>query len=190
MDLNIKGTKVFDDIYKAYNKMSVDESGKLSKAYRLIVSYGSSRSSKTYSIMQLFSIILLNRKNFKITVWRDTRVNAVATVMEDFKSVILSDIILQQNFVHNKKDATYLCKKTKSIIHFMGTDDVSKVLGMKQDISFFNEISHFTEEVYLQIAQRTSETIFSDYNPSGETILDGLFYDTLYHNKKMYPKNR
>jgi PBSX family phage terminase large subunit len=174
LDLNIKGTKVFDDIYKAYNKMSVDESGKLSKAYRLIVSYGSSRSSKTYSIMQLFSIILLNRKNFKITVWRDTRVNAVATVMEDFKSVILSDIILQQNFVHNKKDATYLCKKTKSIIHFMGTDDVSKVLGMKQDISFFNEISHFTEEVYLQIAQRTSETIFSDYNPSGETILDGF----------------
>jgi PBSX family phage terminase large subunit len=174
LELNIKGTKVFDDIYKAYNKMSVGDAGKLVSAFRLIVSYGSSRSSKTYSIMQLFSIILLNRKHFKITVWRDTRVNAVATVMEDFKSVILSDPILQQNFIHNKKDATYLCKKTQSIIHFMGTDDIGKVLGMKQDISFFNEISHFTEEVYLQIAQRTTETMFSDYNPSGETILDGF----------------
>jgi phage terminase large subunit len=172
MTLDLQVTKVFSDIYDAYNKLVVNDSGELVKAYRLIVSYGSSRSSKTYSIMQLFALILLKRKNFKITVWRATRVDAIATVLEDFKAVLLSDSYLYSAFTYNKKDATFHCKRSNSIIHFAGTDVVSKVLGMRQDISFFNEISHFSKDVYLQIAQRTSETIFSDYNPSGETILD------------------
>tara|TARA_R110000764_G_scaffold105438_1_gene191112 strand:+ start:2148 stop:3488 length:1341 start_codon:yes stop_codon:yes gene_type:complete len=167
MNLNFKVTKVFDDIYKAYNTYL---EGK--RRYRLIIAYGSSRSSKSVSIMQLFAILLLTRKNFKITVWRETRVTAVATVMEDFKKLLTSDPILGMEFVHNKKDASFVCKKTQSIIYFSGTDQTSKVLGMYQDISFFNEISEFTEEVYLQIAQRTQETIFSDYNPSGVTFLD------------------
>lgn len=167
MDLDINVTKVFSDIKKAYES-ELDGA----KKYRLIVSYGSSRSSKTYSIMQLFALILLSRKSFKITVWRDTRVNAIATVLEDFKDVISSDMFLYGQFTYNKKDATFVCKSSNSIIHFMGTDDIGKVLGMKQNISFFNEISHFSKDVYLQIAQRTSEAIFSDYNPSGDTILD------------------
>ena len=78
---------------------------------------------------------------------------------------------MPNSFTTRKMRRLY-AKKTGSIIHFMGTDDTRKVLGMRQDISFFNEISHFSEEVYKQVAQRTAETIFSDYNPSSETILD------------------
>lgn len=177
MKLNFKVTKVFDDIYKAYNTFV---EGK--RLYRLIIAYGSSRSSKSVSIMQLFAILLLTRKNLKITVWRETRVTAVATVMEDFKKLLQTDPALGLEFVHNKKDASFVCKKTKSIIYFSGTDQTSKVLGMYQDISFFNEISEFSEEVYLQIAQRTQETIFSDYNPSGVTFLDNYIHkeDTIF----------
>lgn len=166
MDFSV--TKVFDSIYNAYSALGVDGE----KKYRLIVAYGSSRSSKSVSIMQLFAILLLTRKKLKITVWRETRVTAVATVLEDFKKLLMDNPSLDIEFVYNKKDASFVCKKTKSVIYFSGTDQTSKVLGMYQDISFFNEISEFSEEVYLQIAQRTQETIFSDYNPSGETFLD------------------
>jgi len=174
MKIDLKATKVFDDVNEAYSRLTVNSVGEMVKRYRLIVSYGSSRSSKTYSIMQLFAIILVKRKNFKITVWRGTRVDAVATVMEDFKAVLLQTPFFGNDFVLNKKDATFTSKSSGSVIHFMGTDDTQKVLGMRQDISFFNEISHFSREVYLQVAQRTSETMFSDYNPSGVTILDGF----------------
>lgn len=160
--MKFKVSKTFDAIYKAYS--ALDEHGK--NLYRLIVAYGSSRSGKSYSIMQLFCIILMTKKNYKITVWRGTRVDAVGTILEDFKSVISENAILYSKFVYNKKDATFTCKATGSVIHFMGTDVISKVLGMAQDISFFNEISHFSEEVFLQIKQRTTDLIFSDFNPS------------------------
>ena len=111
MKLDLKVTKVFNDIYQAYNRMAVDASGKLVRKYRLIVSYGSSRSSKTYSIMQLFVLIMMKHKNFKITVWRATRVDAVATVLEDFRSVITDDAWLNAQFIHNKKDATFVRKE-------------------------------------------------------------------------------
>ena len=67
--MQFKVSRTFDAIWKAYQ----------SGFYRLIVAYGSSRSGKSYSIMQLFCIIILTRKNYKITVWRGTRVDAVAT---------------------------------------------------------------------------------------------------------------
>jgi len=159
--MTFKVSKTFDGIYEAYT----------SNLYRLIVAYGSSRSGKSYSIMQLFCMILMQKKNYKITVWRGTRVDAVGTILEDFKSVISTDPYLYQRFVFNKKDATFTCKKTSSIIHFMGTDVISKVLGMTQDISFFNEISHFSEDVFLQIKQRTTDLIFSDFNPSREFFI-------------------
>lgn len=160
MTLDLKVSKTFDDIYEAY-----------AKRYRLIVAYGSSRSGKTYSIMQLFCILLMSRKSFKITVWRATRIDAIATVLEDFKAVVETDPLIDQQFIYNKKDATFTHVKTRSVIHFMGTDKIGKVLGMRQDISFFNEISHFKEDVYKQIAQRTTETIFSDYNPSRDFFI-------------------
>jgi PBSX family phage terminase large subunit len=159
--MNFKVSLTFDAIYKAY----------MSGFYRLIVAFGSSRSGKSYSIMQLFCMILMQKKNYKITVWRGTRVDAVATILEDFKSVISENAILYSKFVYNKKDATFTCKATGSVIHFMGTDVISKVLGMTQDISFFNEISHFSEEVFLQIKQRTKDVIFSDYNPSSSFFI-------------------
>lgn len=159
--MKFKVSRTFDAIYAAY----------ISGLYRLIVAFGSSRSGKSYSIMQLFCILLMQRTNYKITVWRGTRVDAVATILEDFKSVISENAELYAKFVYNKKDATFTCKKTGSVIHFMGTDVISKVLGMGQNISFFNEISHFSEEVFLQIKQRTSDVIFSDYNPSREFFI-------------------
>ena len=155
-------SETFDMINKAYS----------SGLYRLIVAYGSSRSGKSFSIMQLFCIILMTKKNYKITAWRGTRVDAVATILEDFKNVLESNSELNDSFIFNKKDATFKCKDTGSIIHFSGTDVISKVLGMAQNISFFNEISHFSEEVFLQINQRTSDLVFSDYNPSREFFIN------------------
>lgn len=159
--MRFKVSLTFDAIYRAY----------ISGRYRLIVAYGSSRSGKSYSIMQLFVLIMLSKRNYKITVWRGTRVDAIATILEDFKDIVEGDVYLNKMFRYNKKDATFTCVKTNSIIYFMGTDVISKVLGMKQHISFFNEISHFSEDVFLQIKQRTKDLIFSDYNPSREFFI-------------------
>jgi PBSX family phage terminase large subunit len=145
--------------------------------YRQIVSMGGSRSSKTYSILQILMLVMLSRHRIKITVWRDTKVVCRATVMEDFKKIILFDYNTYKKFKENKQLGKFVYKPTNSEIIFEGADSVGKVLGGAQDISYFNEVTEFAKPVYLQITQRTAETIFCDYNPSKDFWLEDYRHD-------------
>jgi len=160
--MNINVTEAFDDIYTAYTELKP----------RQIVAWGGSRSSKTFSILQLFILLLKSKPNLKITVWRDTRITCRSTVMDDFNIILWSDDNLYREFSANKTTGTYKHKETGSRIIFEGADQIGKVLGMTQDIAYFNEVSEFSEEVYLQITQRTADTIFCDYNPSKNFFLE------------------
>lgn len=169
--MDLKCTEVFGDVYEHYQMLSnqqVQENKftEPKRRYRQIVAYGGSRSSKSWSILQIFVILLSTNKNFKITCWRNEKVTCRSTIMEDFKNILYSDINLYNLFTENKAKGSFTHKKTGSVIIFEGGDSIGKVLGMTQHISFFNEITEFNEDVYLQITQRTSQTIFADYNPS------------------------
>ena len=142
------------------------------KKYRQIVSMGGSRSSKTFSILQLLMLIMMSRKNIKITVWRDTKVVCRATALEDFKNIIMADYGIFKKFKENKQSGKFTYLPTGSEIVFEGADSVGKVLGGAQDFSYFNEITEFSKPVYLQITQRTAETVFADYNPSKDFWLE------------------
>lgn len=145
-----------------------------SRKYRQIVLYGGTRSSKTYSLMQGMVMELLTRKGIRITVWRNEKVTCRGTVMEDFADIINSNTMLSSVFIENKAKGTFTNKLNGSKIIFEGADSPGKVLGMKQTISIFNEITEFSEPVYLQITQRTEETIFADFNPSKKFWFDRM----------------
>ena len=154
--MKLQVTKVFGKLKNLY------DSGK----YRQLVLYGSSRSSKSWSILQLFVSLLLSKNHFRITVWRNEGTVCRSTVMTDFRNILLKDVFLYNSFIENKSRGEFVCKATGSIIQFQGADSIGKVLGLAQDISFFNEVTEFKKDVYLQITQRTAETVFCDYNPS------------------------
>jgi PBSX family phage terminase large subunit len=120
---------------------------------------------------------LLERNNIRITCWRAEKVTCRSTILEDFKNILYADPYLYNAFVENKAKAQFTSKDTGSSIIFEGGDSIGKVLGMTQTISFFNEITEFNKDVYLQITQRTSETIFVDYNPSKSFWLDSYRHD-------------
>ena len=145
--------------------------------YRQIVSYGGSRSSKSYSILQLLMLELIHRRNIKITVWRNVKLTCRSTVMEDFQNIIMFDRRIQSEFKENKQLGTFTYKPTGSKIVFEGADSIGKVLGGAQDISFFNEVTEFSKEVYLQITQRTSGKVICDYNPSKDFWLEKYRFD-------------
>jgi PBSX family phage terminase large subunit len=166
------------------------------EGYRQIVSMGGSRSSKSYSILQILMLEMITRDNIKITVWRDTKVTCRATVMEDFENIIMFDQNVYRKFKKNKQTGTYTYKPTGSRIIFEGADNIGKVLGGAQDISFFNEVTEFSKDVYLQITQRTSDRIFCDYNPSKEFWLedyrndpDTVFIHSDFRKNAFCPEN-
>jgi len=154
--MNIQATPVFHKIKGIYD----------ARTHRQIVAMGGSRSSKSWSILQLFVTLLVSRSRLRITVWRNLKNVCRSTVMKDFQNILYSDFGIYNAFIENKLEGKFTCKLTGSEIIFEGSDSVGKVLGMTQHISFFNEVTEFNEDVYLQITQRTSESIFADYNPS------------------------
>lgn len=142
-----------------------NEDNYLDKNIRYVVNSGGSRSSKTYSILQLFSLILLQKKNYKISCYRNLRVDCIDTCGQDFRNIMYSTG-LHVKFTHNVKEAKWTCKETGSAIYFAGTEKIHKALGQQNDIIFLNEISEFSQDVFNQLDQRTRDKVFIDYNPS------------------------
>lgn len=182
----LKVSDTFKKTYEAFHK----------KGVRQLVSMGGSRSSKSYSILQMLMIELRTRKNIKITCWRNTKTTCRATILEDFENIIMYDEADFKNWVHNKQSGTFTYKTTSSKIVFEGADSIGKVLGGQQNISFFNEVTEFSKEVYLQITQRTSEKIICDYNPSKDFWMesyrhapDSIFIRTNFTNNAFCPPN-
>jgi len=151
-------TPVFEANYKAYE----------SKKYRAICNEGSSRSSKTYSEMQLAAYISLYPEIFggkEISVVSPSLPHLKKGARKDFL-----DISIEWNFFNendfNRTDNKYQFKK--GYVEFFGVDDAKKVRGPGRDILIINEANLISFETYTQLALRTRETIFLDYNPADE----------------------
>ena len=85
--------------------------------------------------------------------------------MRDFDNILVSAGIIPDS-VKNKTDHYY--KIGKCIIEFFGTDNLAKVHGPRRDILFVNEANHIKHDIYVQLAIRTRDKIFIDFNPTSE----------------------
>jgi PBSX family phage terminase large subunit len=165
--MNFQVTNVFKKNEKA-----------IADGYRYIINSGGSRSSKSYSICQLLVIMCLTNKNYKISCFRNLRIDCIGTIGEDIKAIIASEPTLQSQFTYNIKDGIWKCKTSSSTIHLQGSEKLSKALGMKNNLLYLNEISEFSKEVFDALDQRTTDLVLVDYNPSKE------FYIESYRNNK------
>jgi len=106
----------------------------------LIVNQGGTRSSKSYSIMQLLlEIALASEKKLIISVVSQHLPHLKLGVMRDFDSILLSRGIIPDNIKH--KSENYY-RVGKSIIEFFGVDNLGKVHGPARDIIFINEANY------------------------------------------------
>jgi phage terminase large subunit len=133
--------------------------------YRVIANQGSTRSSKTYSICQLLALISLAQKK-SITVCSPSLPHLKRGAMRDMIAILqLMGIYKESN--HNKTDCIYRFP-TGSYIEFFGTEDAGKVRGPGRNILFVNEANLIDFGIYKQLALRTTDQIFIDFNPADE----------------------
>ena len=148
---------VTDVFVKNYDALQTDK--------RFIVNQGGSRSSKTWSIAQLFLKLLFTEKNCLLTVCRKTLPALRASAMRDFFGIMVdAGVYRVEN--HNKTELTYTYKTNE--IEFISIDQPQKVRGRKRRHLWMNEANEFTYEDFRQLNIRTEEKIFMDYNPSDE----------------------
>lgn len=130
----------------------------------LIVNQGGTRSSKSYSIMQLLMLIAVKSKvPLIISVCSQSLPHLKLGVMRDFDKILLSYGIIP-DAIKNKTENYY--KVGKCIIEFFGVDNLGKVHGPARDILFINEGNYIKGEIYTQLAIRTKRTVFVDFNPT------------------------
>lgn len=152
-------TSVFDRNLEAYNAKK-----------RYIVNKGSTRSSKTYSQLQLlFLIAELSTKPKVISIVSESMPHLKKGCIRDFTEILQKEGKWNENN-WNATDKIY--KINKSIIEFFSADNPSKVHGPSRNILYLNECINIEYEIYRQLAIRTTETIFLDCNPSFEFWLD------------------
>lgn len=152
----IKNTPVFDANEQAY----------FSKQYRVIANQGSTRSSKTYSIVQLL-IGIAAKYTKSISIVSPSLPHIKKGARRDFLEILETHDLFNENDF-NMTDQIYTFPKTGSYVEFFGAEDSGKVRGPGRDILFVNEANLLPLRTYTQLALRTKETIFIDFNPADD----------------------
>lgn len=171
MIYDLQMTIVFFKNLEALNARNEDGSRK----YKYIINQGSSRSSKTYSLIDLFDYKARTTTNQRYTVWRDTKTDCKKTVLTDMLKHHRNTNRYQVGYKFNKTESilTYEHAKGFSTVEIHGTDDEETVHGLTQDIAWLNEPYKISKETFDQIDMR-SEVMFIDYNPKGEHYIQDI----------------
>jgi len=158
---------------------------------RVVVNQGGTSSGKTYAILQVLFLKLIEKKRIATVVGQDIP-NLKKGALRDFEERILEQIDFFNHFIefHHKTERTWRLKNG-SVLEFQSYKDAQDAKNGKRDILFVNEANGVSWEIYNQLAMRTSEQIFIDYNPTTtfwvherligqpETV---VFYSNFTHN--------
>ena len=155
-DRIIQYTPVFEANKAAYN----------SGLYRFIGNEGSSRSSKSTSLAQLMNVVALQKKK---------EISVVSPSLPHLKRGAMKDVLWAAKEMgiyteknHNKTDNILRFPSTGSYIEFFGTEETDKLQGPGRDILWLNEMPLIKQQSYIQLALRTKDVIFGDWNPADE----------------------
>jgi phage terminase large subunit len=130
---------------------------------RITVNQGGSRSSKTYSILQLLVVLAMQEKGKVYSIVRKSLPSLKMTAYRDFFE-ILRNLDLYDEARHNKSDYTYTLNG--NLFEFISLDQPQKKRGARRDYLFCNEANELSWEDFFQLLVRTTGKIWIDYNPS------------------------
>ena len=170
--MKIDGTIIFQRNWEAVHATNPDGSRK----YRYIINEGSSRSSKTISLMDCYDLYAITNNNKRLTAWRDTKTDCKKTVLTDLLRHHKKTSRYKFEYEYNKTESilTYL---TESTFEIHGTDDEETVHGLEQDCAWLNEPYKISKDTFDQIDQRTSDFVFLDWNPKKAHWIEDLKKD-------------
>ena len=134
--------------------------------HRVIANEGSSRSSKSYSLAQLLALYIPIKNKLSISICSPSLPHLKRGARRDFIDALQAAGIYS-DALFNKTDQVYHYPNG-SYVEFFGVEDGAKVHGPSRDILWINEANLIPVETYRQLAIRTNQTIFLDYNPADE----------------------
>lgn len=154
MELELRTTPVFTQNLEALEDPKI----------RFIVNQGSSRSSKTYSIMQLILYYCLMNKNKTVSIVRETLPELKRTVIREFFDLMM-ELGIYDEKSHNKTDNIYRFPNNVRL-EFFSCDNSQKLRGAQRDILWIDESNAIDLEMFTQLNIRTKKKLIVSFNPS------------------------
>ena len=132
---------------------------------RFVINRGGTRSTKTYSLLQLWieKSFMMSRKNILVT--RQTMPALRLSALRDFQEILFTQNI-EDKFLYHKTHSYFENRQTKTKIYFIPCDREDKVHGVKWDFVQLNEGDQIHWNTVRQMLLRTEAQIFVDFNPS------------------------
>lgn len=149
-------------VFLAKNYAKVDAARKA--GFTTVSLQGSSRSAKTYSIVQWLVVLCHETPKMTVSIIRAGMPSIKRTVYRDFKQVMI-DFGWWNDRQMNKSEFVYTFPNG-SWIEFFSTDNEQKVRGSKRKVLFVNEANELSFIEWQQLQMRTTEFSILDYNPS------------------------
>jgi phage terminase large subunit len=132
--------------------------------FPIICNEGGSRSSKSFSIVQLLCGIAKQEKGKRISMVSHSLPHIKRGIYRDFKAIMQEigwwneDQWRATDFVYTFSNGSY--------IELFGLEDEGKARGPGRDILFINEANLISKPLFDQLAMRTTGQIFLDWNPA------------------------
>lgn len=129
---------------------------------KYIVNQGGTSSTKTYSILQLLTVL---------SIKYPLKIDIVGLSVPHLKSGVLNDMLtvcrsLGFEFEDYYKEGDKVFHKGAGSINFLAFDKLGKAHGGRRDILYMNEANHLNWAIAEQLMIRTRIKVFIDYNPT------------------------
>lgn len=137
---------------------------KLSKRKKII--QGGTSAGKTFGILPVLIDKATKNPHLEISVVSETIPHLRRGAMKDFIKIMeMTGRYIDANW--NRSLLTYKFSNG-SYIEFFSAEQESKLRGARRNILYINEANNISFESYHQLAIRTSQDIYLDFNPTSE----------------------
>jgi len=135
---------------------------------QIVINQGGTSSGKTYAIIQVLFCLAAQREKQIITIVGQDIPNIKSGPLRDALNIYNSSAQLQALVkTYNKTDRIFEFNNG-TLIEFRSYADAQDAKSGKRDYLFINEANGIEWPVYIELALRTKQKIFIDYNPNSE----------------------
>lgn len=137
---------------------------------RIKVVRGGTSASKTFSIIPILIDKAIKEPNLEISVVSESIPHLRRGALKDFLKIIMA--LGRYNDAQFNKSTLKYTFTNGSYIEFFSVDQPDKLRGARRNILYVNECNNIDFESYYQLAIRTSDDIWLDYNPTSAFWVD------------------
>lgn len=127
---------------------------------------GGTSAGKTFGIIPVLIDIAIKNPLSEISIVSESLPHLRRGAMKDFKSIMMNTNRWFPSHWH-ETNSKYTFSNG-SFIEFFGADDSSKLRGARRSYLYINECNNVTFHAYTELASRTKEAVYLDWNPVNE----------------------